>query len=75
MSGVDIHLIGAVISFVCVFYTIIGGIRAVVATDAWQVVVMFLSVVVVAILGTMTVGGVQEVFNRAEEGKRLIFFE
>lgn len=59
----------------CVFYTIIGGIRAVVATDAWQVIVMFLAVVVVAILGTTYIGGPVEVFRRAAEGERLIFFE
>lgn len=75
VNGVDLHLTGAVISIVCVFYAIIDGIRAVVATDVWQVIVMFLSVVVVAILGTVYIGGMDEVFHRAAEGERLIFFE
>jgi solute carrier family 5 (sodium-coupled monocarboxylate transporter), member 8/12 len=47
----------------------------VVQTDAWQVMVMFLSVVVVVILGTIAVGGPTEVFRRASEGGRLEIFK
>lgn len=75
VTGVNLYLVGLVICIVCVFYTIIGGIRAVVATDAWQVMVMFVAVVVVACLGTSYIGGPLEVFKRAKEGGRLIFFE
>lgn len=69
------YLVGLIVCIVCVFYTIIGGIRAVVATDAWQVMVMFIAVIVVSILGTVHIGGPLEVFRRASEGGRLIFFE
>lgn len=50
-----------------------GGIKAVVYTDAWQVMVMFLSMVVIVILGTVSMGGVSEVFSRATDGSRIIF--
>lgn len=43
-------------------------------TDAWQVLVMFVSVVVVAILGTIAIGGPGEIFNRASAGDRINFF-
>lgn len=75
VTGVNLYVVAFVICVVCVFYTIIGGIRAVVATDAWQVLVMFLSVVVVACLGTSSMGGPIEVFRKASEGGRIIFFE
>lgn len=52
-----------------------GGIKAVVHTDAWQVIVMFISVVVVVFLGTTVVGGFGKVFERATEGGRVTFFK
>lgn len=47
--------------------------RAVVTTDALQIVVMFVSVVVIAILGTIYLEGIGNVFHTANEGGRLIF--
>ena len=52
-----------------------GGIKAVVHTDAWQVMVMFASVVVVTTLGTISLGGPSEVFRRATEGGRIELFK
>jgi hypothetical protein len=36
---------------------------------------MFFSVVLVATLGTIALGGPAQIFERAEKGGRLIFFE
>uniref|UniRef100_A0A182KCM1 Uncharacterized protein n=1 Tax=Anopheles christyi TaxID=43041 RepID=A0A182KCM1_9DIPT len=47
VTGFNLYVIGAIVCVVCIFYTLLGGIKAVVFTDAWQVVVMFISVVVV----------------------------
>ncbi|XP_055713749.1 sodium-coupled monocarboxylate transporter 1 isoform X2 [Phlebotomus papatasi] len=74
VTGVDLHLIAGIVCIVCVFYTTIGGIKAVVHTDAWQIVVMFISVFVVATLGTIALGGPAEVFRRATEGNRIDLF-
>lgn len=52
-----------------------GGIKAVVHTDAWQIIVMFISVVVVTTMGTHAQGGLGEVFERAAAGGRLQFFK
>lgn len=52
-----------------------GGIKAVVFTDAWQVVVMFISVVIVVILGTIAIGGPEIIWDRSEVGGRLEFFK
>lgn len=75
VTGVNLYVVAFTVCIVCVFYTIIGGIRAVVATDAWQVLVMFLSVVVVACLGTYYLGGPIEIFKIASQGDRLNFFK
>ncbi|XP_023174557.2 sodium-coupled monocarboxylate transporter 2 isoform X1 [Drosophila hydei] len=73
VSGINLHVISAVIVIVCVFYTFVGGIKAVVHTDAWQTLVMFLSVLVVAVLGTFYANGLDKLFDDAAKGERLIF--
>ncbi|CAD6999970.1 unnamed protein product [Ceratitis capitata] len=74
VTGVNIYVISGVICVVCVIYTLIGGIKAVVHTDAWQTLVMFIALVVVVILGTIAAGGPGPVFKHASEGGRIIFF-
>ncbi|CRL01594.1 CLUMA_CG014432, isoform A [Clunio marinus] len=74
VSGINIHVIGAVVCAVCVFYTLVGGIKAVVHTDAWQIIIMFIGVVVVVIIGTFHLGGPSKVFEKAFEGGRIDFF-
>lgn len=75
VSGIDIHLIGGIVCIICVFYTLVGGIKAVVHTDAWQIIIMFISVVVVTIIGSYNLGGPVKVFERAFEGGRIDFFK
>lgn len=68
------HLVGVIVCTICIFYTLIGGIKAVVHTDAWQIIIMFVSVIVVTAMGTFYIGGPSVVFDRAIEGGRLVFF-
>lgn len=75
VSGIDLHLVGGVVCIICVFYTLVGGIKAVVATDAWQICIMFVSVVVVAVIGSYNHGGPVKIFEKAFEGGRIEFFE
>ena len=44
-------------------------------TDTLQFTAMILAVIIVMILGTNDVGGVENVFKTAEEGNRLIWFK
>ncbi|XP_022224918.2 sodium-coupled monocarboxylate transporter 2 [Drosophila obscura] len=73
VTGINIHLINTVVSSVCVFYTMLGGIKAVVWTDVLQAGVMLLSVLLVAFLGTSNSGGLSNVLESASEGGRLDF--
>lgn len=75
VSGIDLHLIGGIVCVICVFYTLVGGIKAVVHTDAWQIIIMFISVVVVVVIGTFHLGGPVQVFDKAVEGGRISFFK
>ena len=56
-------------------YTSIGGIRAVVWTDAFQAIVLFVGVLAVVIVGAIEVGGLAKVFEIADEGGRIRFFD
>ncbi|XP_020284757.1 sodium-coupled monocarboxylate transporter 1 isoform X2 [Pseudomyrmex gracilis] len=73
VSGINIHVIGAIVCAVCVFYTVLGGIRAVVWTDALQVGVMIAGVISVTALGTYQMGAT-EIWNKALDAKRVEFF-
>lgn len=75
VSGVDLHLIGGIVCVICVFYTLVGGIKAVVHTDAWQIIIMFISVLVVVIIGTYNLNGPFDVFEKATEGGRIQLFK
>lgn len=74
VTGFNLYIIGAIVCVVCIFYTLLGGIKAVVFTDAWQVVVMFISVVIVVILGTISIGDPEIIWKRTELGGRIDFF-
>ncbi|XP_039947507.1 sodium-coupled monocarboxylate transporter 1-like isoform X2 [Bactrocera tryoni] len=71
VTGLNIHVVNGVVCSICVFYTMLGGIKAVVWTDVLQGGVMLLSVILVGILGTMKTGGLSKVFEYASEGGRL----
>ncbi|XP_065163500.1 sodium-coupled monocarboxylate transporter 1 isoform X2 [Atheta coriaria] len=74
VSGINLHLIGTIVTLVCIFYTVVGGLQAVVWTDTWQIIVMFISVVVVVVLGTVAIdGGFDKIWDRNDKGGRLIF--
>lgn len=51
-----------------------GGLKAVVWTDTWQIVVMFISVIVIITLGTVNIGGYGYVWSKSYEGGRINFF-
>jgi sodium-coupled monocarboxylate transporter 8/12 len=52
-----------------------GGLKAVVWTDAIQTIVMFGGVIAVAVLGTLKVGSVSEVWKRNVDSGRIEFFK
>ncbi|XP_055850583.1 sodium-coupled monocarboxylate transporter 2-like [Episyrphus balteatus] len=71
VTGFNIHLINATVCSICVFYTMFGGIKAVVWTDVIQASVMVLSIILVSIMGIVAIGGIDKVFERAYDGGRL----
>lgn len=75
VSGINVHIITPVISVLCIFYTMMGGIKAVVWTDVLQGIVMTVSSIAVIILGVIHVGGIGVVWERSQLGGRIRVFE
>ncbi|XP_022090973.1 sodium-coupled monocarboxylate transporter 1-like isoform X2 [Acanthaster planci] len=71
-----LHLWGSVVAIglVCTFYTTIGGMKAVLWTDVFQVCIMISGFLALIIAGSMRLGGITNVWNIAEEGGRIDFF-
>ncbi|XP_065172016.1 LOW QUALITY PROTEIN: sodium-coupled monocarboxylate transporter 2-like [Atheta coriaria] len=70
-TGFYIHHITPLICGVCIFYTTVGGLKAVVWTDALQFVVMIGATLVVTYVGTTASGGIGAVMRDAQDGGRL----
>ncbi|CRK86766.1 CLUMA_CG000598, isoform A [Clunio marinus] len=71
VSGIDIHMITPITCVCCIFYTTVGGLKAVVYTDVVQSLMMFGAMFIVIIKGTLDVGGLDVVINRNIESGRI----
>jgi SSS family transporter len=56
LTGIDYHLGMSVILIVCVAYTLLGGLRAVIGTDFLQTLIILTGIVVLAVLAIDNVG-------------------
>uniref|UniRef100_A0A182JH69 Sodium/solute symporter n=1 Tax=Anopheles atroparvus TaxID=41427 RepID=A0A182JH69_ANOAO len=74
VTGINVHIITPIICSICIFYTTFGGIRAVIWTDTLQFGAMLCALFVVMTLGTLQLGGIINVFELADAGGRLIWF-
>ncbi|XP_071056192.1 sodium-coupled monocarboxylate transporter 2-like isoform X2 [Onthophagus taurus] len=70
-TGMNIHLINILVCTVCIFYTSVGGLKAVVYSDALQTVIMIGALVIAFILGVVRCGGFENVWNTSYEHNRL----
>lgn len=70
-TGINIHWITPVVGLVCIFYTCVGGLQAVVWTDVVQLVLMFGAMILIIVKGTFDIGGPQVVWERAWNGGRI----
>ncbi|XP_014206001.1 sodium-coupled monocarboxylate transporter 2-like [Copidosoma floridanum] len=74
VTGFNVHELTPIFSTVCIIYTSLGGVKAVVWTDMVQFVFTVAGFVVVIFLGLYSIGGVFQVWRIAEQGERIKFF-
>ncbi|XP_014291035.1 sodium-coupled monocarboxylate transporter 2 [Halyomorpha halys] len=70
VSDYGVFTISFYLSAFCLFYTSIGGLKAVVWTDTVQGVVMYGAIFTIATLGTMKVGGISKILTTNYHGGR-----
>ncbi|KAF1441981.1 Sodium/iodide cotransporter, partial [Spheniscus demersus] len=75
VTGLDIWASLLSTGVICTFYTTIGGMKAVVWTDVFQVFVMLSGFIAIIIRGVLLVGGPARVLGIAANGTRLNFSE
>ncbi|XP_063968606.1 sodium-coupled monocarboxylate transporter 1-like [Lytechinus pictus] len=63
------------IGIVCTFYTTIGGMKAVLWTDVFQVIVMMIGFLAIVIETCRRLGGLGEAWRIADEGGRIDFID
>ncbi|XP_008574925.1 PREDICTED: sodium/iodide cotransporter [Galeopterus variegatus] len=71
VTGLDIWASLLSTGIICTFYTAVGGMKAVVWTDVFQVVVMLTGFWVVLVRGAMLVGGPRHVLRLAQNHSRI----
>lgn len=71
VTGIEVHTITPIVCLICVFYTSMGGIKAVVWTDVVQGISMLGALALVAVKGSIDVGGANVVMERAWNTGRL----
>ncbi|XP_042902836.1 sodium-coupled monocarboxylate transporter 2 isoform X2 [Parasteatoda tepidariorum] len=74
VTGLRVWFCVLSIGIVCTFYTTVGGMKAVVLTDLFQVFVIFGAMLVVVIKGSIDLGGIDFIWNKSKEGQRIEFF-
>ncbi|XP_015913622.1 sodium-coupled monocarboxylate transporter 2 isoform X2 [Parasteatoda tepidariorum] len=75
VTGINLWTAIISLGLVCTFYTSIGGMKAVVWTDFFQSIMMYISILVILIKGTYDIGGFDVVWERALKGGRIEFLK
>uniref|UniRef100_UPI00398E5E07 sodium-coupled monocarboxylate transporter 1-like isoform X1 n=2 Tax=Pristiophorus japonicus TaxID=55135 RepID=UPI00398E5E07 len=75
VTGINLWISIVTTALVCTLYTALGGIKAVVWTDVFQLCIMVIGLLTVLIQGSIHVGGLGKIWNIAENGGRINFLD
>lgn len=65
-----VHYVTPLVCSVCIFYTTIGGLKAVVWTDTLQIVAMIGGIISVMGVGIVAAGGITNIWEVSKAGGR-----
>ncbi|CAL8103945.1 unnamed protein product [Orchesella dallaii] len=74
VTGIPTRVTSSIIFIVCIFYSTLGGLKAVLWTDSLQAVIMIGSLTAIVIKGILDTGGFEAVWSISMEGNRTHFF-
>lgn len=75
VTGIELYQICPVVCLVCIFYTTLGGLKAVVLSDTLQFIVVLGTMTTVVIMGTYSAGGFGAIWEKAASRDRIEFFK
>lgn len=75
VTGFNLQISIFSVALIVTLYTALGGLRAVVWTDAFQAFIMLAGLIIILIKGVLLVGSFEEIWRINSEGHRLIFFD
>ncbi|XP_062886714.1 sodium-coupled monocarboxylate transporter 1-like [Mobula hypostoma] len=75
VTGINLWISIVTTASVCTLYTALGGIKAVVWTDVFQLCIMIIGLLTVLIQGSIHFGGFEKIWNIAENGGRINFLD
>ncbi|XP_071451436.1 sodium-coupled monocarboxylate transporter 1-like [Hetaerina americana] len=75
VTGFSVSLIMPIVSIVCIFYTTVGGLKAVVWTDTLQMCLVYVALMFSAVKSTLEIGGADVIWQRGWEGDRMELFK
>ena len=75
ITNIDQKYAIAIIGSIGTFYTAIGGIKAVIWADFFQVFVMFLSLIIIIIKGLYDIGGFSNLWTISLNGGKFLIFK
>ncbi|KAK2148426.1 hypothetical protein LSH36_498g00072 [Paralvinella palmiformis] len=71
VAGVPLEVSILTAGLVCTFYTALGGLRAVVVTDIFQICTVLIGILGLFIKGAIDAGGIDKVFSQIMSSQRL----
>lgn len=71
LTSINVHVITPIVMAICIFYTCLGGLKAVVWSDVIQITIMYGTLLTIAIKGTISVGGFSTVIERNLASERI----
>jgi len=73
VTGLDKYAAIWLTGGVCVFYTSIGGLKAVVWTDTFQILIMMSGFMAIIVKGSMDHGGISNIYQSYSDANRIVW--
>ncbi|XP_031621524.1 sodium-coupled monocarboxylate transporter 2-like [Contarinia nasturtii] len=70
LSQFDVHVVNVIVCYICVLYTALGGLKAIISIGCVHAIILTLSIVAIASLGVYHVG-LDEIWSRSVVGGRI----
>ncbi|XP_063903326.1 putative sodium-dependent multivitamin transporter isoform X1 [Zophobas morio] len=71
VTELNINFVTPVLCTICIFYTSLGGLKAVIWTDVFHMVIIFASLLLITVKGTLDIGHIDVIVDRNLQSGRI----